>query len=87
LDESAINHATALAEALRGEDVPVAVNYSLKRAKDQIQFAEKIGADFIICIGKKEMETNEYTIKQLSSGREKIVSASRIADHMFSAMG
>ena len=87
LEEGAIRHATSLAEALRDEDVTVAVNYSLKKAGDQIKFADKLGADFVICIGKKEMETNEYTIKQLSSGDERAVPAARIADHMFSAMG
>jgi len=87
IEEDAIRHATKLAEMLRDEDVTVAVNYSLKRVGDQIKFADKIGADFVICIGKKEMENDEYTIKQISSGEEKKVAASKIADHMFSSLG
>jgi len=87
LDEDAVRHATTLAETLRDEDVTVAVNYSLKRAGDQIKFANKIGAEFVICVGKKEMESDQYTIKNLSSSEEHTVPASRIADHMFSALG
>lgn len=87
LEESAIKHTMALAENLRDEDVTVAVNYSLKRAGDQIKFADKLGASFVICIGEKEMASDQYTIKHLASGEERTLVAARIADHMFSALG
>jgi len=87
LDEKAMKHTMALAENLRDEDVTVAINYSLKRAGDQIKFADKLGASFVICVGEKEIASDQYTIKHLASGEERTLSASRIADHMFSAMG
>jgi histidyl-tRNA synthetase len=87
LDDSAIRHAMALAENLRDEDVTVAVNYSLKRAGDQIKYANKLGASFVICIGDKEIVSDQYTIKHLASGQERTLAAAHIADHMFSAMG
>jgi len=87
LSKEVVPHAMALAENLRDEDVTVAVNYSLKKAGEQIRYADKIGAGFIIIIGEKEIAHNQYTIKHLSSGDEKTVAAEHISEHMFGAQG
>jgi len=87
LEESAVLHAMRLAEKLRDEDAAVSINFSLKRAGEQVRYADKLGAAFVICIGEKEMANNQYTIKHLASGDERAVSAEHIADHMFSTLG
>lgn len=76
-----------LAQALRSSDVTVAINYSLRRAGEQIAQADKMKIPFVICIGEKESESGKYTIKHLESGSETTLSADRIADHMFSSAG
>lgn len=87
LEESALEHTLQLAQALRSEDITVAINYSGKKIADQIKQADKMGIPFIIAIGAREVESGSYTIKQLSNGKETILSADRIADHLFSSAG
>ena len=87
LDEGALEHTLQLAQALRAEDITVAITYPGKKAADQIKQADKMGIPFIIAIGEREVESNSYTIKQLSNGRETILPADRIADHLFSSAG
>lgn len=87
LEESALAHTLQLAQALRSADVTVAVNYSLKRAGEQVKVADKLGIPFVICVGAKEVETGAYTLKHLGSGNEDIVPAEKIADHLFSSAG
>lgn len=87
LDKGAIAHAMRLAQDLRREDVTVSVNLSLKRAGDQIKAADKLRIPFIICIGEKERDSGQYTVKQLETGNESIMSADKIAGHLFSSLG
>ncbi|MBI5456312.1 histidine--tRNA ligase [Candidatus Kaiserbacteria bacterium] len=87
VDESALGHATKLAQDLRHEDITVAVNFSGKRIGDQIRQADKMKVPFVIAIGEKERDSGKYTIKQLSTGNETTLSADRIAEHLFSSLG
>lgn len=87
LDAQYAGHAMELAEKLRNEDVTVAVNYSYKRAGDQIRQADKLAVPFVICIGEREAAEGRYAIKHMPTGDERIVPAERIAEHMFSAQG
>lgn len=87
IDEAAMGHATKLAQDLRGEDVSVAVNFSGKRIGDQIRQADKMSVPFVIAVGEKERNSGTYTVKNLSTGHETTVSASHIAEHLFSSLG
>lgn len=87
LDTSAAGHAVKLAQELRKQDVAVAVNFSGKRAGDQIQAASKMGIPFIIVVGEKERDSGKYTIKNLASGAEMTLPAERIAEHLWSSLG
>ncbi len=80
-------HAMKLAQDLRREDVAVAVNFSGKRAGDQVKQADKLGIPYIICIGEKERASGQYTLKHLPSGSEHTLPADHIAPHLLSAMG
>lgn len=87
LEEKHTAHAMKLAQDLRCEDVAVAVNFSGKRAGDQLKQANKLGIPYIICIGSKERESGQYTLKHLPSGNEFTLSADRIASHLLSSLG
>jgi len=87
VDESAMSHATKLAQDLRKEDVAVAVNFSGKRIGDQIRQADKMKISFIIAVGEKERDSGQYTIKNLSTGHELTATADKIAEHLFSSLG
>lgn len=83
LDEGATEYANKLAMKLRNEDINVAVNYSYKKAGDQIKLADKKTIPFAACIGIQEVSTNKITIKHLASHDEKEIPADEIADHIF----
>ena len=87
LEQTALEHTLQLAQTLRANDITVAINYSGKKIADQLKQADKMGIPFIIAIGEREVETGSYSIKQLSNGRETILPADRIADHLFSSAG
>lgn len=87
IDESAMGHASKLAQDLRREDITVAVNFSGKRIGDQIRQADKLKIPFVIAVGEKERDSGKYIVKNLSSGNETTLTADRIAEHLFSSLG
>ncbi len=83
LEDDAATVATNLAQTLREQDISVAVNYSYKKAGDQIKVADKKGIPFVICIGAQEVATEQFTVKHLASREETTLPAAAIADHIF----
>ena len=63
VDKESTAHAIQLAQALRREDVTVAINFSGKRIGDQIRQADKMKVPFVIAIGEKERVEGRYAIK------------------------
>ena len=87
LEPAALERTLQLAQALRSNDITVAINYSMKKVTDQIKQADKARIPFVIAIGEREVESGMYTIKQLENGRETMLPADRIADHLFTSAG
>ncbi len=87
VEEEATAHAIKLAQDLRREDIPVAVNFSGKRIGDQIRSADKMKIPLIIAVGTKERDSGRYTIKNLATGHEMTLAAEAIPGHVFSALG
>jgi histidyl-tRNA synthetase len=85
--EADLSHTLALAQELRAKDVTVSVNLSGKKIGDQVKQADKMKVPFIAVVGSKERESGTYTLKQLSTGNERTVSADHIPDHLFSSLG
>ncbi len=86
VEKSATQHALALAQDLRRQDIAVAVNLSGKRVGDQIRDADKMKVPFVIVVGEKERDSGKYSLKNLESGNDVILPADRIAEHLFSAL-
>lgn len=87
VDSSAMGHATKLAHDLRADDVAVAVNISGKKIGDQIRQADKLKIPFIIALGENERNSGQYTLKNLTTGKEIVTKADEIAEHLFSSLG
>jgi histidyl-tRNA synthetase len=85
-EESATAHAIQLAQELRRSDISVAINFTGKRVGDQIRAADKMKIPYIITVGTRESDTGTYSLKQLATGNELILPASKIAEHLFSAL-
>jgi histidyl-tRNA synthetase len=86
VEKTATQHALALAQDLRRQDIAVAVNFSDKRVGDQIRDADKMKVPFIIVVGEKERDSGRYSLKNLETGNEVVLPADRIAEHLFSAL-
>ncbi len=87
LEEDAKAHALQLAQALRREDITIAVNFSGKRLGDQIRQADRMRIPFVVPVGAKERDSGRYSVKNLATGAEITLPADRIAEHLFSALG
>ena len=83
LNTEATKFANTIATTLREQDIHVAVNYSYKKAGDQIKLADKKSIPFVACIGAQEVESNKLTVKHLASGDQKELSIEDVADHIF----
>lgn len=83
LDIDATEFADTIALNLRDQDINVAVNYSYKKAGDQIKLADKKAIPFVACVGAKEVDSGKLSVKHLESGDQSALSIDEIADHIF----
>jgi histidyl-tRNA synthetase len=79
LNDSYYDAAALLADDLRKENVNVVVDYSGKKVGEQIKRADKRKIPFVICLGDDEIHTNKFTLKELLTGKEKVVKQNKIA--------
>jgi len=74
LDNNAHDYAQFLALSLRKEGVNVALDYTGKKAGDQIKYADKSSIPYVLCVGAQEVKSNTFNVKNLKTGAEKTVS-------------
>lgn len=79
LNNSFFYLATDLAQDLRTAGLNVSVDLSEKKIGEQISRADKKNIPFIICIGEDEANTDKFKVKNLKTGKEKILSRSKLA--------
>lgn len=77
-----IPFAVELAQKLRAQGLNVAVNITDKKIDKQIKIADKQKIPFIICIGEEEMSSNQFKLKELSTGNEVLVGSDEIKDKL-----
>lgn len=66
------------ADDFRKEKINVVVDYSGKKIGDQIKNADKRKIPFIAVVGEDEISKKKLTIKELASGKEKILAIKKI---------
>lgn len=67
-----------LLRTLREEGVTVAVDCLGRKPGVAIKTALKLGVPYVLFVGEKEIETNLYNLKKLSTGEEQTLSPERI---------
>ena len=74
MGEPQVPYAMRILTALRGAGI-VAVPYldANKKFKNQIEFADKINADYSIIIGENERTDEKMTVKDMNSGNQQIL--------------
>jgi histidyl-tRNA synthetase len=53
-----------------------------KKLKNQMEFADKIGAKFSVIIGKDEADNQQVSLKSMASGEQETVSAKDVAERI-----
>lgn len=71
--------ATGLANKLRAEGVRTATDLLGKSVKNQMKYANKIGARYSFIVGDNELETGEVVIKDMETGDRETVKFEHIA--------
>ena len=82
LDEKYRNYANKLAQSLREDGLNVAIDFSGKKVGDQIKYADKNLIPFVICVGENEAKNEEFKVKNLKSGEEKVLNIKEIAQFL-----
>jgi histidyl-tRNA synthetase len=70
LDEKGFNLAHEMAKKLREQEINVAIDYTNKKAGDQIKVASKIFIPFTLCLGENEINGSPIQLKNLKTGKE-----------------
>ena len=75
LDEEGRRAAFALCAALRKAGVSADFDHAARSVKAQFKYAGKIGARFVAVIGSNELQSGEYTVKDMADGSSVSVKA------------
>jgi histidyl-tRNA synthetase len=70
LDEKAKTKALSLAEDLRKQSVRTLADFSGKKIKQSISAAAEAGAEWLLVLGERELETGKGSLKYLSDGSQ-----------------
>lgn len=82
LSPELITDAQKLAELLRQDGLNVRVNMTEKKLGDQIKTASKANVPYVLVLGEDEVQSGNYTLKELATGEETAVTQKDIAPHI-----
>jgi histidyl-tRNA synthetase len=71
--------AQPILQELRQEGVNVAVDLSGRSADKQFKSADKRGIPYVLVIGQQELDSQQFKLKNLQTGKEEVHSVARIA--------
>lgn len=74
------NFANSLAGYLRGVGVNVALDLTERKIGAQIKAADRQKIPYVVCIGEDEVKTGIFKVKELETGKEKIMKKEDIAE-------
>ena len=80
VDQDSFRSANDLAKTLRESNINVIVDMSGKKIGSQIEYASKKNIPFVICVGQNELESGNYTLKNLASGEERTLKLEQIPE-------
>jgi histidyl-tRNA synthetase len=79
--------AARLARELRRHDVVVELGDENFRLKKSLETASRIGARFALIVGENEVASNQFALKELSTGQQQSVPRNELAVRIQSARG
>lgn len=82
VDAGVADGAEALAARLRERGVNAALDITDRKVGDQIKYADKKGIPYVVCVGKEEIGSGRYKLKELLSGEERELSEDELAEQI-----
>jgi histidyl-tRNA synthetase len=74
--------AAEIADELRKENIPVAIDFGEKKLGDQLKAASKHKIPYVMVVGEDELASGTFTVRDLMSGDEKSLSREELS-HFF----
>ena len=82
LDDGGRKAAFQLCDTLRKMDVSAEFDHAARSVKAQFKYAGKVGAKYVVVIGSNELESGEYTVKNMADSTSETVKAERVAEYL-----
>ncbi len=79
-NETTYKNAKELAVKLRSAGFTVEVDLTNKKFGKQLEYANKIGANYVIILGDAELKQNKYTVKNMVTGEQVLVDFSGLLE-------
>jgi len=77
------SEAFKIADQIRkNTDAHVVVDVMERNIKRQLSYANDINADFVVIVGKKEIQEGKVTVKDMKSGEQKMLSLQELIDEL-----
>ena len=67
---------------LRKAGISAEFDHAARSVKAQFKYAGKIGAKYVAVIGSNELESGEYTVKNMADSTSETVKAERVAEYL-----
>lgn len=74
LDKSVWKETLKIADTLREQNISTEIYPDHKKLKKQLEYAHKRKIPFVLTVGKEEIDQNKWGLKDMDSGRQKLVS-------------
>jgi histidyl-tRNA synthetase len=79
--EDTCREAIAIANKLR-EHVPTYIDVMGRKFKDQISYANTIGASHVVIVGKNELDAGKVALKDMRTGEQVMVTVEEVAGRL-----
>jgi len=82
ISDSTRQKAFEIAQDLRKSNIPTEVDLSRKKFKKLLNYANKINVENVVLVGERDLENNQVTIKDMSSGEQELIAIEDIVDYI-----
>ena len=82
LDDEGRKAAFQLCDTLRKTGISAEFDHAARSVKAQFKYAGKVGAKYVVVIGSDELESGEYTVKNMADSTSETVKAERVAEYL-----
>ncbi len=82
LDDGGRRAAFQLCDTLRKTGISAEFDHAARSVKAQFKYAGKVGAKYVVVIGSNELESGEYTVKNMADSTSETVKAERVAEYL-----